>query len=189
MLSSDDAGDGLAAWTGWRGRVRSVGGRVGRRRLVGRGIAGGRVRGSERLRGLHKVLSPFESRLRKRAPGADEDEGDHGRRDTAVERSPQHVHLDATLFQTQTLLSGPFLFLPRLLLLCPGAEPVPHGVLGALPLLRRRRQRGPDVVVRRGRNRGRGRGRSRLLQAHGCRGGQAPVRRRHRGRTRTRWQR
>lgn len=129
---------------------------------------------------LHKVLGPVQGRLGQRAPDAHagKDERYHGRRDAAAERGSQHVHLDSSLLQAQALLPRLLLLLPRLLLLGLGHQPVPHRLLGPLPLLGRRRQAGPRLAVMRSRGDGRGRG---LLggQCHGRRRRQAPVRSRH----------
>ena len=99
------------------------------------------------LRDRRELLRPSHLWAHASATHADEDQRNHGGRDTALQRCAQHVHLDLPLLKAQTLLPRPLLFLSSLVLLDLGLQPIPHVFLSSLPLLGRAGELWPGISL------------------------------------------
>ena len=76
------------------------------------------------------------------AADSGKDNGHERRRDAVADCFLEHALLDPPLLEAEVFLARPLLLLLALLFLGLGEEPVPHGVLGALPLRRWSRHAG-----------------------------------------------
>jgi hypothetical protein len=71
---------------------------------------------------------------------ASENQRDHVRWHAGVEGVAQHALLNSSLLEPQAFLAGALLFLSSAILFRLGLQPLSHGVLGIVPLRRRRGQ-------------------------------------------------